>query len=193
MATKKVNPKVIRVAPAINPSAAPVDDETQEELGDKIVAIRDTYAYANVPLSQHMESAWGAFTAIRTGTDKEESEVWLYRAEPGEKGSVPVTRPGTGNSLGFSVALPLKKLNLRPAADRQWNLVPIEQPINGTFPAFILAIKERHSVPRDVSSEETEAARAQVSQAVAQKAAKLKAGLAKAAEPEVDEDEEMEE
>lgn len=179
MATKKVNPKVIRVAPEVDRSIVPMDVETHEELNDKILAIRDTYAFVNVPLSQYMESGWGAFVAVRTGTDTAKSQIWLYRAEPGEPGSVPVTRPGTGNALGFSLALPLKKLKLRPAHDRQWDLTPIEQPIAGQWPAFILSMTERDSVPRDLKAEEAEAAKEKLAKEVAKKAEKLKAQLAK--------------
>jgi hypothetical protein len=187
VATKKINTKVIPVAPEIDPLTAPVDTETREDLGEKLVSVRDTYAYVNVALSLYMEKLWGTFSAVRTGTDTVNAKVWLYRSDLSEPGHVPVSRNGTQNSLAFSLFIPLQKLGIRPTSDRQWNLVPTEQPLTGTFPAFVLNMNERISVPRDLKAEETEAAKEKVAKAVAKKAEQLKKQLAKIGEADKDE------
>jgi hypothetical protein len=181
VATKKINTKVVVVAEEIDGSqAAPFDTETHEDLGDKLISIRDVHGFANVAMTQYMETYWGAFTAIQTATDTINSKIWLYKAAPGATGVgiVPVTRGGTGNAASFSLSLPLEKLQIRPASDRQWNLVPMMQPITGSDPAFVLTITERITVPRDLKAEETAAAQAKLKEQLEKKAEELKSKLA---------------
>lgn len=133
----------------------PMDEESREELGQAILAVRDLQGYANAVLSRRMEQVWGAFTSIRTGTDKDNSLIFLYKGDKSKK-RVRVNRSGAQNVINFSLAVPLAKLELRPAADRQWNLFPHEIIVPDGPPVFMFNLVERDSVPRNQRDDDDE-------------------------------------
>lgn len=134
----------------------PMDEETKVEVAKQILSIRDLQGYPNAALSHRMEQVWGAFTTIRTGTDKENSVFFLYKGDSKSKKQVKVNRSGTQNLVNFSLAVPLGKLELRPAADRQWNIAAQEITVPDGPPVFMFNIVERDSVPRNLKAEQAE-------------------------------------
>lgn len=136
----------------------PMDEETKVEAGSKILSIRDLQGYPNAPLCARMESVWGVYTAIRTGTDTENSLIYLYKGDPKDPKAVQVNRSGTQNLVNFSLIVPLQKLNIRPAADRQWDIVAQElNPIDGPA-VFVFNVVARDSIQRNLKDEQAEQA-----------------------------------
>jgi hypothetical protein len=132
----------------------PMDEETKVEVGKQFLSIRDLQGYPNGALSHRMEQVWGAFTTIRTGTDKENSVFFLYKGDSKSKKQVKVNRSGTQNLVNFSLAVPLGKFELRPTPDRQWNLVAQEVTVPDGPPVFMFNVVERESVPRNLKAEQ---------------------------------------
>lgn len=132
-------------------------DEAKVDLGAKFFAVRDKQCFATAPLSNRMQAAWGVFTAIRTGTDKENSIIYVYKADPLDPGAVQVNRTGTQNAVNFSLVVPLDKINLSPSAGYQWHIIPQElTPTDGPT-VFVIDLKTRYPVPRNLKEEQSDA------------------------------------
>lgn len=132
-------------------------DEPKVENGPKIISIRDLQAFSSAAMTKQMEASWGVFTAIRTGTDKENSRIYLYKADPAEDGVVRVNRGGTQNAANFSLGVPLGKVNLRPTSGYQWDIIPKMITTSDETTVFVLDLKERTPVPRNLKEEEEQA------------------------------------
>lgn len=135
-------------------------DAPKMDLGPKYAHIRDGQIYLSAGLTRYMEEKWGIFTAVHTSTNAAESTVTIFKADPDKGEPVPVNRYGAQSSAQFSFFVPLGMLNLKPPKDRQFEVVPFEQPINNAPPAFVFEMKKRVSIPRNLEEESAEAAAA---------------------------------
>jgi hypothetical protein len=144
------------VAPEVLPiNSAPVDDETRAEVGPSWIHIRDYQGFTSVALTLRFEEAWGPFPVIKTGTDEKNGLIYIYKGDVKNPKHIPVIRSGAGNSASFSLYIPLQKLGLQVAADRQWEVIPYEQQFDDGSVAFVLPMKTLVSQPRSKQGEES--------------------------------------
>lgn len=115
--------------------------------------IRDSSIYVTAALWSEMQEAFGGVvTHVKTSTDAASGEVTVARAVAGEAGAVSVRHLGS-NAAEFSFFRPLRKLNLKVPANRQFNVSPIRQVIDGVGAVFIFPMAQRRSVPRNRKEE----------------------------------------
>ena len=134
------------------------DIEERHELMSQEVRIRDNQMYLPTSLVSAMEEAWnGILTYLKTSTDTKTGEVMIARADPKEPGAVPVRRIGAQNNAVVNFWRPLQKLRLRIPVERQFLVEPITREVDGVGTVFILPMKKRVSVPRNLKEESDEA------------------------------------
>lgn len=179
---------VMEVAPVMPLIDAPIDLEAKVDLGPKVFRIRDAQAYGSVGLTARMEELWGTFPSVRTGTDEENSLIYIYRAGAKESNAPVVNRYGNMNSIVFSLAVPLQKLGIEVPKDRQIEVQPYEQPFEDGSVAFVLPMAKRVTHLRgkqeeaeERSAESITAEIARLKQRLAADQAALEALLAKQA------------
>lgn len=148
----------IPVAPTVKRMADFPIDPPKLEIGAKYGHIRDGQIYLSAGLTRYMEERWGVFTAVVTSTNTSDSTVTVFRADPSRGEPVPVNRYGAMNSAVFNFFVPLQKLNLNPGKDRQFEVLPMEQPMEDGPVAFVFNMAQRVSIPRNRKDEEAEAA-----------------------------------
>lgn len=136
----------------------PRDAESKAGVGPKLFSIRDVQAYATSALAAVMQEAWGVFTAVETGTDTENSRIYLYKADQLTNQTVQVNRSGTQNTVNFSLIVPLEKLRVRPSPNYQWDIIPEQLNVTDGPPVFVIDLKKRKQVPRDLKAEQADAA-----------------------------------
>jgi len=90
-----------------------------------------------------MQGAFGGvITNLKTSTDVATGEVSVGKALPDEPGAVPVRLLGALNSAEFSFFRPLRKLNIKVPADRQFNVTPFTREIDGVGTVFVFPMAE---------------------------------------------------
>lgn len=137
------------------------DTEERHELLDREGHIRDTTMYLTTGLAAQMGYEWGGVvTAVKTSTDVDSGEVTVYKAHPGEEGSVPLRWVGAQNTAVFSFWRPLRKLNLKVPPTRQFNVTPFTREVEDVGTVFIFPMNQRISAPRN-RREEAETAAAE--------------------------------
>ena len=130
------------------------DAETREELADRDGHIRDDIMYLPTGLVSWMEDVWGCvLTYVKTSTDVTTGKVSVYRGYPGEAEAVPVRRLGAQNNGEFSFWRPLHKLGLKVPPNRQFNVTPYTEEVEGLGTLFVFPMTERVSVPRHRKAE----------------------------------------
>lgn len=151
MATKGSKPPALAAPASIKDLAW--DTEERHDLFPKEGRIRDNNIYLTVGLSVWMEQEWGGvLTHVITFTDVPAGEVSVFRAMPDDPGAVQIRRLGAQNVLQFNFWRPLKKLNLKVPADRQYNVKPFtRQFIEGTV--FVFPMNARESISRNSRDE----------------------------------------
>lgn len=158
------------------------DTESKHQLISRAGHIRDNSIFLTVGLTTWMEDVWNnILTYVKTATDPNTSEVVVARATEGEKGAMQVRRYGAQNAATFNFFRPLRKLNLKIPADRQFNVTPFTREVPGVGMVFVFPMKDRVSVPRNLKDEQEEGA--QPAKADAAKAAPAKATPAPASAP----------
>jgi hypothetical protein len=143
----------IQTAAPMRFAEMPAEDDSRSEVSPKVVRIRDSQGYLSASLTSEIEKTWGSFQAIKTRTDVEKNLIYILKADPADPTSTPVNRYGTMNAAVFSLFVPLQKLGLRPKPDRQWEVVPYEQPFEDGSSAFALPMLERVSLKRGKNDE----------------------------------------
>lgn len=129
-------------------------DESRDRVDPWILSVRDTNAFLNVAISSHIEARWGTFSHIKTATDKTTGRVTIGKGDPDKDSDlVKVNRSKSQNSIYFSFYIPLQKLRVRPAPDRQWDMIVQEQPVQNGLPVYIVDIAKRTSLPRNLKEE----------------------------------------
>ncbi|HYF96403.1 MAG TPA: hypothetical protein VD969_29715 [Symbiobacteriaceae bacterium] len=134
-------------------------EDRAELLSQKEGHLRETFMYLTSPLWSDMQEAFGGvITNLKTSTDVATGEVSVGKALPDEPGAVPVRLLGALNSAEFSFFRPLRKLNIKVPADRQFNVTPFTREVEGVGTVFVFPLAERRSVPRNRREEEAAAA-----------------------------------
>jgi hypothetical protein len=138
------------------------DTEERSDLTPKEGHIRDNVMYLTASLLAWMQTEWGGVLShMKTSTDIKTGEVTVLRALEGEKGAVPLRRIGAQNAGEINFWRPLRKLNLKVPADRQFNVAPYTRRHSTHGTLFVFPINQRESVPRNLKEEaETQAAAA---------------------------------
>lgn len=131
------------------------DTEDRYTLSLKQGHIRDNSLYLTAGLVAWMESEWGGvLTHIKTSTNVEAAEVTIFKALAEDPGAVPIRRTGALNTVLFNIWRPLRKLNLKVPADRQFNVKPFTREVVGVGTVFVFPLAQRESVPRNLRDEQ---------------------------------------
>lgn len=145
--------------PAENPMVA-WDTEERFDLAEKEGHIRNNSIYLTAALVAWMDQVWGGIARyVKTATNLETADVIVAKAKKGEPGAMQLRRIGAQNAAIFNFWRPLKKLDLKVPEDRQFNVTPYTQEIEGVGTVFVFPLSKRVSVPRNLKEEaEAEAA-----------------------------------
>jgi hypothetical protein len=140
--------------PAV-PSGIVWDTEERIDLAPKEGHIRDNLIYITSALLSSMETEWGGVVShVKTATNLATGEVTVFKASPKEPGAIPLQRLGAQNAAIFNFWRPLRKLNLKVPADRQFNVTPFPRVEAKVGTLFIFPINQRTSVPRNLKEED---------------------------------------
>jgi hypothetical protein len=125
------------------------DTETKEDLQEWQARFRDNNAYLNAPLFKAMESVWGrGFAAIRTITNEETREVFVYKSSLKEPGAVPVRRIGAQNTAEINLFRPMAKLEIKVPSDRIFVVKPYRSKMTKVGEGFVFPMAKYRSEPR---------------------------------------------
>lgn len=139
------------------------DWDSKEDVAEREGHIRDTIMYVTVGLMAWMAEVWGTYVQfVKTSTLADTGEVLVFKTAAGDPKAVPLKRVGAQNAGYFSFLVPLRKLNMKVPADRQFNIKPEIREVSGVGSVFVFQMTKVQSVPRNLKEEEeTQQAQAQ--------------------------------
>jgi hypothetical protein len=139
----------------------PIQWDTEDPvdlLSEKEGHIRSNRMYLTSSLWREMQATWGGVvTHLKTATDPETGEVVVFKAADDEPGAVKVRLLGALNTAEFSFFRPLRKLQITVPPDRQFNVVPYTEVVEGVGTVYVFPMTQRVSVPRNKREEENAA------------------------------------
>lgn len=149
----------IRVVEPIDPTDCPRDEEILDEMGDKVVRIREGQGFWSIALTNWVKRRWPSLSAFRTGTDTLKGLIYIYWASPDGERVKYFRWYGRDRGVYMSLYIPLRKMGLRVKRDEQWELPVFIVPMENAPFALLLRLKDRHVKRRRRSPRKSRAKR----------------------------------